>query len=133
MPYSSEQVASAQISRTPGPVHPVRSPGYPFTKSLLRDRWKEACAKAGVSGLTWHGLRADFITRLLDDGTPIHHVKDAVGHADLATTMRYGVSRKERQLEAMVRSERLAAERRAARAKARNRHAGNDPKRKVVD
>lgn len=105
---------------------------YPFTKTLLRNRWLEACEKAGVDGLTWHGLRATFITRLLDDGTPVHDVKEAVGHADIATTMRYVTSKPERRLAAMVRSERLAADRKAAREKARTRPDDVDVKVKVV-
>jgi integrase len=104
----------------------------PFTKSLLRDRWLEACEKAGVSGLTWHGLRARFITRLLDEGTPVHDVKEAAGHADIATTMLYVTSKPERRLAAMVRSERLAADRKAAREDARNRPDDVDVKVKVV-
>jgi integrase len=104
----------------------------PFTKSLLRDRWLKACEEAGVSGLTWHGLRASFITRLLDDGTPPHDVQEAVGHADISTTMRYATSKPERRLAAMLRSERLAADRKAAREKARNRHDDADAKVKIV-
>jgi integrase len=105
---------------------------YQFTKSLLRNRWLKACEKAGVSGLTWHGLRATFITRLLDDGARVHDVKEAAGHADIATTMRYVTSKPERRLEAMVRSERLAADRKAAREMARNWHDDVNAKGKIV-
>lgn len=62
---------------------------YPFTKSLLRDRWDEARAKSGMT-LRWHdATRASFATRLHEDGVDIVDIKEAMGHADLSTTMRY--------------------------------------------
>ena len=40
-----------------------------------------------------HGLRALFITHALNTGTPIHRVKEIVGHASIATTGRYAEER----------------------------------------
>jgi integrase len=62
---------------------------YPFTKSLLRDRWDDACKAAGVEGLTWHMLRAACATRLLDNGVPIDVARDLLGHSSTAITERY--------------------------------------------
>lgn len=97
---------------------------YPFTWSLLRDRWNEARAALGLGPLTIHGLRATFATRLLDEDVDILTVRDLMGHADIKTTERYAKVRESRKREAMARL--------AKRAKSRSRHGRAKPPMKVV-
>jgi hypothetical protein len=55
----------------------------------MRGGWNFACERAEVSGVRQHDLRHRRITTWLADGKNPVHVKEAVGHADLQTTMGY--------------------------------------------
>lgn len=46
--------------------------------------------KAGVPALTPHVLRHSCIPWLVEPGVPVPVVQRFAGHADIATTMRYG-------------------------------------------
>jgi integrase len=48
-----------------------------------------ACAKAKVTGLTFHDLRHTFATRLVTGGADLVTVRDVLGHSDLRMTSRY--------------------------------------------
>ena len=47
-------------------------------------------------GLTWHDLRHEFVSFLVDSGGEIHEVKEAARHKDIRTTERYMKARDER-------------------------------------
>ena len=51
--------------------------------------FKRAARSAGLPDLRPHDLRHCFVTRKLAEGVPVQLVSRYVGHADLATTMRY--------------------------------------------
>ena len=51
--------------------------------------FKRAATAAGLPDLRPHDLRHCFVTRKLAEGVPVQLVSRYVGHADLATTMRY--------------------------------------------
>lgn len=56
----------------------------------IRCAWMETCAAAGITGLHFHDLRREFASRLRETpGISDHHVRDWLGHADMATTSRY--------------------------------------------
>ena len=56
----------------------------------IRDVWAETCRAAKIAGLHFHDLRREFASRLRETpGISDHHVRDWLGHADLATTSRY--------------------------------------------
>jgi site-specific recombinase XerD len=56
----------------------------------LRTSFKAACRRAALpDGFVRHDLRHRRVTVWLGEGKNPVHVKEAVGHADLATTMRY--------------------------------------------
>lgn len=38
------------------------------------------------NGLTWHDLRHEFVSHLVDSGGEIHEVRDAARHRDIKTT-----------------------------------------------
>jgi site-specific recombinase XerD len=51
--------------------------------------FKRAAKKIGLPTLRPHDLRHAFVTRKLAEGVPAQLVMRYVGHADLATTLRY--------------------------------------------
>jgi integrase len=56
----------------------------------VRDLWVKTCKAAGITGLHFHDLRREFASRLRETpGISDHHVRDWLGHADMATTSRY--------------------------------------------
>ncbi len=74
---------------------------------------REALAKIN---LHWHDLRHEALSRLADDGVPVHELQMLAGHANITTTQRYMNARANSLAESM----RQARERRA------NRRAGAD-------
>jgi integrase len=48
--------------------------------------WRATCRRAKVEGLTFHDLRHEAISRMLDKGMPIHKVRAWAGHRSIATT-----------------------------------------------
>jgi integrase-like protein len=61
--------------------------------------------------LHWHDLRHEALSRLADDGVPVHELQMLAGHASITTTQRYMNARANSLAESM----RLARERRANR------------------
>jgi integrase len=57
--------------------------------SALRRRYKAARDSVGMRPLRWHDLRHTFGSLLVAGGVDLVSVKDAMGHAELATTSRY--------------------------------------------
>jgi integrase len=58
--------------------------------SDIRDDWAKTCKAAGITGLNFHDLRREFASRLRETpGVSDHHVRDWLGHADMATTSKY--------------------------------------------
>jgi integrase len=56
----------------------------------IRNAWLETCTSAGITSLHFHDLRREFASRLRETpGISDHHVRDWLGHADMATTGRY--------------------------------------------
>jgi integrase len=56
----------------------------------FREAWVRTCEAAKIDGLHFHDLRREFASRLRETpGISDHHVRDWLGHADLATTSRY--------------------------------------------
>ena len=59
---------------------PIKSP---------KTAWRATCRRAGIADLRFHDLRHEAGSRYLEHGWPVHHVRDLLGHANLATTNRY--------------------------------------------
>jgi integrase len=62
---------------------------YPISPSGFKTAWRRAKAKAGIKKFRNHDLRHAFGTALYDETGDIYAVQDAMGHADVKTTMRY--------------------------------------------
>jgi integrase len=55
-------------------------------------KFKLYCGKAGIitdDRLSVHCLRKSYSTNLADIGTPVHTLKDMMGHSDVKTTMNF--------------------------------------------
>jgi integrase len=51
----------------------------------IRQAWQQTCAAAGSTRLHFHDLRREFASRLRETpGISDHHVRDWLGHADMA-------------------------------------------------
>jgi len=61
----------------------------PFNSPRINLRLAKVCEKAGLRRITWHVLRHTFATQLTLKGVPLTVVKELLGHASIATTMRY--------------------------------------------
>lgn len=57
--------------------------------SWRKTRWIDACSKAEVGKVTIHDLRHTYASWLIQDGVSIEALCDLLGHASIATTMRY--------------------------------------------
>jgi len=66
--------------------------------------------------LHWHDLRHEALSRLADDGVPVHELQLLAGHASSTTTQRYMNAR----ANALAESMRRAREHRATRAEERD-------------
>lgn len=78
--------------------------GNVISEKNLRTCLKRAAKKAGVEGwkeISPHSLRHTFATHALNDGVPIQVVRDALGHASIATTNIYAHASKEKVRELM--------------------------------
>jgi len=59
----------------------------PFT--TLKKSWAVLTARAQISDMTFHDLRHDFASRLVQAGVDIYEVKDLLGHSSITLTERY--------------------------------------------
>jgi site-specific recombinase XerD len=78
----------------PGPLFcPVRMTGeVPISRLRGETLWyilKRRQKEAGLEGITPHGMRRSYVSRLLEAGVDLLTVQQLVGHADAVTTARY--------------------------------------------
>jgi integrase len=66
--------------------------GGPLARSLFSRRtWEPAASRAGLSGITFHGLRHSFVAILVAAGCNVREVSEWAGHNSVAFTLtRYG-------------------------------------------
>ena len=62
---------------------------YVFDRRGMRRAFAKALAKTGLHDFCWHDLRHTHATWLRQSGAPVEVVQRSLGHADIATTMRY--------------------------------------------
>lgn len=63
--------------------------GRVFDGTNFEKRWRAAVKEANLSDLRFHDLRHTFASWARQSGADIADVKDALGHSDIAMTMRY--------------------------------------------
>lgn len=76
------------------PLHPkaleiAKRLPLPISKNELRREWESARKSAGLPHVRWHDLRHTCASWYVQAGVPIIVVRDLLGHAVIATTMRY--------------------------------------------
>jgi integrase len=59
----------------------VNSDGHPWTPDGFRVSWRKACAKAGVTGVTFHDLRGTAVSRLALAGCLEAEIATLTGHS----------------------------------------------------
>jgi integrase len=64
IPVTKRLRAVLETTRRVSPVMLTNSKGRPWTGHGFSSSWRKACAKAGISGLTFHDLRGTAVTRL---------------------------------------------------------------------
>jgi integrase len=78
------------VTRKGGTVEKiVKDQRYAITAAGFKTAWRRSRAKAGIKKFRNHDLRHAFGTALYDETGDIYAVQDAMGHADVKTTMRY--------------------------------------------
>jgi integrase len=78
------------VTRKDGTVEKIiKGKRYPITAAGFKTAWRRSKAKAGIKKFRNHDLRHAFGTALYDETGDIYAVQDAMGHADVKTTMRY--------------------------------------------
>lgn len=53
------------------------------------DRLRTCLARAGLAPIRWHALRRMFAAVLLDQGVPLHRIRDLLGHTHVQITEHY--------------------------------------------
>jgi integrase len=57
--------------------------------ATVRRSWANLCKRAGVQNFTFHCLRHDFASRLVQRGRPLYEVQKLLGHSTITLTERY--------------------------------------------
>jgi site-specific recombinase XerD len=55
----------------------------------IRRTFKTICTKAGIVGLTIHGMRRAYASTLINANVPLVQIKELLNHKDIRTTMVY--------------------------------------------
>jgi integrase len=71
-----------------GMVFANRTGGVICTTTIT-DRLRRAVAAAGLPPIRWHALRRCFAALLLDQGVPLHRIRDLLGHSAVQVTEQY--------------------------------------------
>jgi integrase len=73
----------------------------------VKRAFRSALRDAGIQDFRFHDVRHTFGTRAVDEGAPLTGVRDALGHASLATTNRYAHGTDEGKRRAVEAQERV--------------------------
>jgi len=76
------------MPKSQGYVFPARN-GAPLSHKMASGRLKSWCVVAGLRKIGWHMLRHSFASQMVAVNVPLRAVQELLGHANIATTMRY--------------------------------------------
>jgi len=88
MQQAGEKLESGDTWEESGFVFTNRETGAPIDHRTLLKYFYKARDAAGITGLTFHGLRHTYASILLARGVPVKEVSENLGHADVAFTLR---------------------------------------------
>ncbi len=71
--------------------------------TCFKTAWSHVLQKAGIVGFRWHDLRHHFASRLVQSGVPLNTVRDLLGHASVAMSLRYAHLAPDQRCEAVAR------------------------------
>jgi len=78
-------------------VFPSQTGKTPVRYSNLLNRWlRPICKRLGITRTTWLLLRHWYGTELAENGVPLKTLQEQMGHANIATTMKYYVHAQEK-------------------------------------
>jgi integrase len=81
MPAGFPLKALLDAAERRGPVILVNSYGRPWTSDGFRTSWSKTCARAGISGLTFHDLRGSAVVRLALAEATVPQIATFTGHS----------------------------------------------------
>ena len=71
--------------------------------TCFKTAWAHVLQRAGIVGFRWHDLRHHFASRLVQAGVPLNTVRDLLGHASVAMSLRYAHLAPDQRCEAVAR------------------------------
>jgi integrase len=91
MPPELAELLAAHLSRRARPAPQeyvfVAPNGGPMRPSNFRQRvWQPAAARAGLDGLTFHGLRHSAVGLMIELGAHVEAIKQRMGHSSIRVT-----------------------------------------------
>ena len=69
-------------------THVFTYDGHPVTRAN-NHAWRKALKRAGIENFRWHDLRHTWASRHIQNGTPLHILKELGGWSDLSMVLRY--------------------------------------------
>jgi integrase len=81
IPVGGPLKAALDATRKVGPIILVNHHGRPWLTNTFGRGWREACRKAGVTGLTFHDLRGTAVTRVSLAGCTVPEIAAITGHS----------------------------------------------------
>lgn len=85
LPEAVEEIRKLEGIRTSEWLIEGRAPGRPLDSP--RKAWGRVCARAGIEGLTPHGLRHSWVSSLVNAGVSPALIQRGAGHQQLSTTI----------------------------------------------
>lgn len=88
VPLNTEacEIIRAQIGKHP--THAFTYEGHPVTRAN-NHAWRKALKRAGITDFRWHDLRHTWASWHIQNGTPLHILKEMGGWADMSMVLRY--------------------------------------------
>lgn len=68
----------------------------------FKTSWNTLLKSAAIADFRWHDLRHHFASRLVQAGVPLNTVRELLGHADIAMTLRYSHLAPDQKAEAVA-------------------------------
>ena len=72
-------------------------------EACFKTAWSHILTRAVIVGFRWHDLRHHFASRLMQTGVPLNTVRDLLGHASVAMSLRYAHLAPDQRCEAVAR------------------------------